>query len=345
MWTYLNSEISETQMLRRPAGGGRMPFRLIPLLLVLALPNAGAAETAVLLDGVAAHVNKHVITVGDVLILMEPTRRQLSGRLTGLELQKRLAEEYQLTLDGLIDRFVVLDAYEKGEGRIPDWAVDKRADEVIRESFSGDRQSLLDALAVEGMTYKDWRKKINEQMIVASMRSTTVEQNVSIAPDELQRHYDAHQAKFATPAKTHLRLIVIKRTGTNVAARATAESALARVRGGEDFGEVAKDVSQGMKAGEGGDWGWVEAGTLRPELTAAVADMAPGTVSDIIETDADLYLIEVLEQQPAATPSLADARVDIENVLRMERAEAIYKDWMARLRQDSYVRVFDLNMF
>ena len=319
--------------------------------VVLALLGFGSmvrAAESVLLDGVAAHVNQHVITIGDVLMAMEPERRQLIVKYNGSALQGKLDDAYHETLDGLIERFVVLDSYEKGKGRIPDWAVDKRADEVIQDSFEGDRSALLDALAVEGMTFADWRKKIEQQMIVASMRSTSIEQSSTITPEELQSYYAEHRDTYVTPTRVHLLLIALERGAdsmTNGAYRVTAETVLARLQGGEDFGAVAREVSTGRKASEGGDWGWVDPAILRPELAQALETLEPGAVSEVIATDGEFYIVKLVQREESTIRGFADVQGEIENKLKFEHAQAGYKSWVARLKLDAYVKVFDVNLF
>lgn len=319
------------------------------LLCPLAVPPSAArasSDESVLIDGVAADVNKHVVTVGEVLMSMEPVRRQLLAQYEGKELRARLEDAYREALDSQIERYVVLDAYEAGEGRIPDWAVDKRADEVMRESFDGDRTALLSALSRESLTYEEWRKHIKEQMIVSSMRGANVEQHITVAPEEVLARYESNRPAYHTPEKVHLRMIVVPRSAVaSNDVRTVVESARERIAGGEDFTTVAREVSKGARASDGGDWGWMEPSVLRPELAAAAATLKAGQLSTIVETDKDYYLLQLVERQAAVQRSFPEVQVEIEKKIRAERGDKLYKEWVARLRQDAFVKVFDVQLF
>ena len=57
--------------------------RLLALLVLAGLWGVPCrAAKAILIDGVAAHVNGHVITISEVLSAMAPLRRKLKSSLT-----------------------------------------------------------------------------------------------------------------------------------------------------------------------------------------------------------------------------------------------------------------------
>ena len=86
---------------------------------------APEAPEAIALDGVAAYVNERVITVSDVLGVIQPVQRQLMGRYRGDELKQRLQEAYSEGLQSLIERNLILDAAVKENLQLPDWVVER----------------------------------------------------------------------------------------------------------------------------------------------------------------------------------------------------------------------------
>jgi parvulin-like peptidyl-prolyl isomerase len=69
---------------------------------------------------------------------------------------------------------------------------------------------------------------------------------------------------------------------------------------GADFGQLARDFSEGPKAGKGGEIGWVAKGQLDDRLTAAIFAAPIGGLSDIVDvTDDGLYLFKVFEEKTA----------------------------------------------
>lgn len=71
-----------------------------------------------------------------------------------------------------------------------------------------------------------------------------------------------------------------------------------RIAGGEDFGDIARDWSEGPEAGTGGDKGWIAQGLIDARLLRAIFETPVGEVSQIVEVpDAGLFLYKVLEER------------------------------------------------
>ena len=69
---------------------------------------------------------------------------------------------------------------------------------------------------------------------------------------------------------------------------------------GADFGQLARDFSEGPKAGKGGEIGWVAKGQLDDRLTTAIFAAQMGGLSEIVDIPDDgLYLFKVLEEKTA----------------------------------------------
>jgi peptidyl-prolyl cis-trans isomerase SurA len=69
---------------------------------------------------------------------------------------------------------------------------------------------------------------------------------------------------------------------------------------GADFGQLARDYSDGSKAGLGGEIGWVANGQLDDRLVSAINAAPVGGLSEIVDIPNDgHYLFKVLEQKTA----------------------------------------------
>jgi parvulin-like peptidyl-prolyl isomerase len=70
---------------------------------------------------------------------------------------------------------------------------------------------------------------------------------------------------------------------------------------GADFAQLARDNSDGPKAGAGGEIGWVAKGQLDERLTTAIFAATIGGLTDVVDVPDDgLYLFKVLEEKTAA---------------------------------------------
>jgi len=293
-------------------------------------------------DGIAAYVNEHVITLSDVMVLVEPARRQLMRKYRDEALQERLADAFDSALNTLVERFLVLDAYEKQGGHMPDWAVDQRAEEVIDDMFGGDREELMRALKLEKMTYEEWQETIKRQMITQSMRSANVDQYVQIAPGRVRAYYESHADKFRQQAQAHVLTIVLtpKQVAKHLERKQRAEDLVKRAREGEDFGNMATQFSGGPHAEEGGDRGWIAPELeLRSELAQVVKATETGHVSDAVQIADDFYIIKVAGRREATVSPLSEVYSEIERELRRKEIKSGYAIWVARLKKDAFVKL------
>lgn len=314
------------------------------IMLVAFCLACGARGERILMDGVAARVNGDIITIGDVIMHMSPLQQQLTMMYAGEDLKKKLREAYEETLNSLIEKQLILQAYEEQDMRIPEWLIDERVEEVITESFQGDRSELMAVLARERITYEEWWRQWEERMIVGSMRSSFVGQHVRISPGDIRERYEQDREKYRKPEQVKLRMIYVKREEGSSSSR-QAESVLGRLKRGEDFADVARDVSDGVRAERGGDWDWIEPRMLRREIADVVSVQKKGTLSDVIETDKGYYIALVEDRREAAVLSFEQARDEIEEDLIIERGKKIYDDWIRRLQENSFIEVADLSLF
>src|SRR5205814_10499427 len=90
------------------------------------------------------------------------------------------------------------------------------------------------------------------------------------------------------------------------AARGKADAALRRIREGESFAKVARDVSDGPTAREGGDLGYFRHGQMLAVLERPALSLQPGDVSNLIRVTGDhggYHLVMVEDRrQLAARP-------------------------------------------
>lgn len=306
-----------------------------------------AQTNHILLDGVAARVNGKAVTVGDVMMFVAPVRRQLARTYAGDELHQRLRKAFSEALTALVERRLILDAYAAQEMKMPEWVVDQRVAEIVHEEFDGDRAALMRALAQDRITFDQWRSEVRDQLIVTSMRQSYVADMVSLPPMAVREYYDANREKFLAPAQIHLRVLELHRGDTPdamAAQRRQAEALLARIKAGEDFAAVARQRSEGSRAVDGGDMGWLDPAMCRRELVAAVEPLKVGECSGVIETRDGWYLVKLEGRKEAAPKEFESVRADVERDLRNQESERLYQSWVAGLRREASVELLDVEL-
>lgn len=291
-----------------------------------------SVEVRMPIDGYAATVNERIITIGEVRSATAEKEMQLRMRYAGAELARKQMELFLSGLDQVIDRALILEEYEAQKLQLPDRLIDNEINDIVAAEYKGDRAAMLGDLADQQMTIEEWREAIRDRIIISMMRSREIGERIVVSPRQIIEAYEARQDLYHEPAKVHLRLI-FKRGGTDAEANLTAlQEIRTNILAGQAFAEAAIAGSEDPSAANGGDWGWVQPDQFRDELKNAIANVATGEISEIVETPEGLYLLLVEERREATTRSLEEVRAEIETDLRRRQGEELMTNWLARLR-------------
>ena len=131
----------------------------------------------------------------------------------------------------------------------------------------------------------------------------------------------------------------------NVKAKATIDSIYQRIKAGDDFGDLAKRLSQDKgSAAKNGELPWFGTGRMVPEFeTAAFALKNVGDYSEPIQSAYGWHIIKLIEKKGVA--SFADMKADLERkVKRDERANRGQQAFVTKLRKDYNYQVITPNV-
>jgi peptidyl-prolyl cis-trans isomerase D len=151
-----------------------------------------------------------------------------------------------------------------------------------------------------------------------------IRQRTNVSAQDVQRYYDDNQQQYATPEQVHASHILLKTEGKDDAVvRKQAEDVLAKVKGGADFAALAGKISEDEgSAAQGGELKpFAKDGSMVKEFEDAAFALKPGQISDLVKSQFGYHIIRLLEKKPASTRSLDESKVQIEEILKSERAQ------------------------
>ena len=302
-----------------------------------------AEEAPRVIDGIAAIVNGEVITLSQVRALVGPRERLLRQQFTGEEYRKQLALAEKQALQDLIDRELIVQSFKKEKFSLPDYFVEQRMNDIIRENFGGDRNTFMKMLEAQNFSLSEFKKNEFDKIIVSAMRGKNVNPNMVASPVRIGEYYAKHREEFSSKAEVKLRMIMVPSRaaeGNSASQRALAEEILGKLKTGGDFERMAQMYSEDSTRDLGGDWGWIESKTLAGPLEKIAFSLPVGKVSNIIELGGNYYILKVDEKRGGVTKPLAQVRDDVEKKLRQEDAQRMQENWLAGLRQKATIRTF-----
>ncbi|VAX21886.1 Survival protein SurA precursor (Peptidyl-prolyl cis-trans isomerase SurA) [hydrothermal vent metagenome] len=162
-------------------------------------------------------------------------------------------------------------------------------------------------------------------------------QKVELTEQDIEDYYSSHIAEFEIKEEAHARhiLATVSPSATEKeaqAAKARVERARERVLAGEDFAEVAKDMSQGPSASKGGDLGSFGKGMMVPEFEKVVFDLAPGEVSQPFRTDFGWHIAKTITRTKGKIPPLEEVRNRVIDGATKQKARVEAKAFMETIK-------------
>jgi peptidyl-prolyl cis-trans isomerase SurA len=287
-------------------------FRLSIAAAALLLAGAAAAQGRAALNGdyIAAVVNQELVTAGEVERRVERLRAE-AGRAG-----QRLPPDDEVrrrVFEALIDeRVIITNARETV--RVDDAEVDRAVQSVAAQNQLT-VPALREQLVKEGIDYGRFRANLRDQLMVERLREREVYQRIRVSDEEIDRFLERQRASAATDAEINLAQILVPvPEGADAAAvaerRARVAAALARVKGGEDFAQVAREVSEDGNRERGGEIGFRPASRLPDLFVEASKGLKPGEVSaEPLRSGAGFHVLKLLERREAGIGRISQTRV------------------------------------
>ncbi len=322
---------------------------VIASLLFLAFVRPAAAEE----NRIVAIVNNEIITQSELNRALAPVYFQMQASLSPEELSQQMDQLRRRVLEQLVDERLMLQEarspreVEVGKGKIgtpPVITVSERdVEEMLEETRSRFEtpEEFAEALLRQGITEEDLRARFSDQVTIQKLIGREIRSRVIASPAEITAYYEGHPEEFIAPPAVQVATILIRPKDEKDWARAQtqARDLHQQIQGGADFYDLARRYSDGFNAQMGGRIGFLEKGQGRKEIDDALFRLKAGELSPVIRTPAGFHLFLVEATRPARQSELSEVQEEIKYRLLDQKATARYKEWIAKLREDSYISI------
>ena len=286
----------------------RNAFRLIAACLLMAAVFAHAQQAKpraiVIVDRIIAVVNDEVITERELAARVDFALRQLAQQ--GTQPPPRQVLEKQLLERVINDRVQMQHARDTGT-RVDDAELD-RAMVRIAEQNKMTVAELRVTLAKDNVPYDKFREDIRSEITLSRLREREVAQKIVVTESEVDNFI---QSQLAQPGRdefnvSHILISVPEKATPEQlqARRDRAEQALAQIKAGTDFRQVAAAFSDGPEALQGGLIGWREASRLPALFLDALRPLQTGQLSELLRSPNGFHILRLNERRGVASPIL-----------------------------------------
>ena len=280
----------------------------VAALPTLAQPNTSAVATPAAVaarpgDYIVAVVNRELVTAHEVNQRMAIARAQAQRANQQLLPDAALRRE---VLESLIEERAMLSHARDSGMRIEEVEIDRAVASIMADSKMTQAQ-FRQQLAREGLDMPRFRANIRDQMLIERVREREVAQRIRVTDSEIDEFIAKQRSAAAGDVQYNIAQVMVpvpdNASEAVVAERqARAEAALARIRGGEDFATVAKEVSEDVNRERGGEIGLRPADRLPDVFVEVVRPLANGEVApSLLRSGAGFHVLKLIERSDGST--------------------------------------------
>jgi peptidyl-prolyl cis-trans isomerase SurA len=211
----------------------------------------------------------------------------------------------------------------------------------------------------QGVSFEDFKQNMKNNLMTQKVISSEVGGRIQFTREEIQKFYDEHKKEFDLPERIRLAEILIPAAPPSqakddkgnplppmdptpeqvAAAKAKADEAMAKLKAGVKWQDVAKQYSSGPTAQEGGDLGFFKRGLLDKSLEDKTFALKEGETTDVVRTKQGFVILKVLEHSPAGVPPLNKMENRIQEVLYYQKIDPALRQYLTKLREDAYIDI------
>ena len=295
-------------------------------------------------EEIIARVNNEIITRSEydksLNTADEEIRQDCAGKCTPEQLQAELEGRKKTALRDLIDQSLLVQR-GKDMGISVETDVVKQLDQIRQQNKLASMDELEKAVTSQGLNWEDFKNNIRNKILTQKVVGQEVGSHISIGESDSRKYYDEHKSEFVRPEQVALREIIVVTEGkkeTDIPdLKKKAETALKRVKDGEDFSEIAKRLSDGTTKEQGGYIGTFKRGELAKQLEDVVFKMKRNGLTDVMETKQGFLVLQVLEHYDEGEQPFEKVKNEISDRLYQEKLEPAVREYLKTLREQSYV--------
>jgi peptidyl-prolyl cis-trans isomerase SurA len=322
-----------------------------------------------IVDEIIARVNDQIITRSDFDRAKTTNLQDLKQQFPS-DWQAKWARSEKDTLRDLIDRQLLL---EKGKelGITGETDTVKRLNQMRQQMGLSSMQELEDEAKKQGISFEDYKEQIRIGVVTEQVIGQEVGGKLHITNEEIQEFYNQHQKEMEGPEEINLSEIMIPIDSANPApprpeaskdgkapaatpemvaplvddpikvaeAEAQAKQVEKQLKDGAKFSDLAKQVSKGPTAAQGGPLGSFKKGELAPVLEEKTMSLKAGQFTEPIRTKQGFIIFRVNTHRTAGVPPLKEVEDKIKEALYSQKLEPAARAYLTKLREQAYIDI------
>lgn len=276
----------------------------------------------------------------DFLLETNVSQYEAQGQQLTPEQQNELGRRL---LEGLITREVLLQEAERTNIEVTDTEF-QTALEQFKSQFPNDSQYQI-ALETQGFTVEQFEEELTVQLIIEKLVTRDVLSRIEVSDEDARSFYESNPEMFVQGEQVAARHILISTQDLQTdaereEAKLRADAVHERLLAGEDFAELAREVSEGPSGPNGGDLGTFGRGQMVQPFEEAAFGLDVDQISEVVETQFGYHIIQVTEKINAWTVEFDEVKDRIIGYLGEQQQGTAVQAYVADLKDASEIETF-----
>ncbi len=293
-------------------------------------------------DRIVAVVNQEIITLSEVEKWAAPYQEEIQTK-DRLEREEQVREVYRRVLERLIEEKLIDQEVKRSGVKVNSKEIEGALEEIKRRN-TATQEDLEKALAKEGLTLEAYKKEIEKKLQRMKLVNWAVKVESQTGEREwrdfYQKNIDQYRVNESYRPSQILFLVPKGTTPEEIREiRKKCERVLEKIKGGEDFGEMALLYSEDISAKDRGDLGFFKRGELLPELEKEALRLRGGEMSGIIRTDFGFHIIKLLDRKGETPLPFEEVKEKVKADYYTKEMEKSYQQFLGTLREKSVIEI------
>ena len=300
----------------------------------LAAPSLQGAR---IVERIIARVNNEIVTQRTYEREKQKLREQLAQDYAGAELEAQFREQSKNLLRDLIDQSLMVQKAKDLDINVETDIV-KRLDEMRKQANLATLDDLQKEVEKQNSIWEDFKEQIRRNLLMREVIGREVGSRIVLSREEARQYYEQHKKEFESPGMVHLAQILISNEKHKPEeAEKRAKDALAEIKAGARFADVAKKYSDDANADQGGDIGFLKTGTIALAVAAAIAKLDVNDTTDILPVKNGYVILKVLERFSPGIPKFDEVEQRVNEMLYNQAMQPKMRQFLLELRKESYI--------